>query len=162
MPELNQQSSPHLRKLAASYDRVTPIFRKTNTIMLGADAFSRAEDIEQAIYNELPRLFEQYATAVRDRDYWEGQARNRAFRNAQAENERLKEQLEVAEAILRLSNAPVIHAETWAEGIHSRTRAYWRTKDSGSTSDPEGDEGHPRASSHTDPSLPVSYPARES
>lgn len=44
---------------------------------------------------------------------------------AQGYIEHLEEQLEIAEAILRIANAPVIHAETWADGIHARARAYW-------------------------------------
>lgn len=59
MAESNQQN---IRALVASGDRVTPIFRKTGTIMLGADAFSRAEDIEEAVYHELPSLLEQLET----------------------------------------------------------------------------------------------------
>lgn len=40
--------------------------------------------------------------------------------------EGLIEQLEAAESILRLADSPVIHSETWAEGVHARARAYWR------------------------------------
>lgn len=68
---------------------------------LGTISHHDAEDAEARLLGHMRHLVEQYATAVRDRDYWEGQARNRAFRNAQAENERLKEQLEITQAALR-------------------------------------------------------------
>ena len=38
-----------IRKIAVTYDGVTPIFRKTGTKLLGADAFTYAPDICEAL-----------------------------------------------------------------------------------------------------------------
>lgn len=48
-------ASERLRTLLPPGDRVVPVFRKTGPLVAGADAFTRAEDIE-ALRNALPEI----------------------------------------------------------------------------------------------------------